>query len=62
MTIQQKNKQKKQLIKKLKPNMYWGIDIQEKMKLGYSYKDAYALVSREKIRELFENDERIERE
>jgi hypothetical protein len=42
--------------------MYWGNDIQDKMKLGYSYRDAYALVSREKIRELFENDRKVERE
>lgn len=42
--------------------MCWGDDIQAKMGLGYCYKDAYALVSKEKIRELFENDAKIQRE
>lgn len=40
-------------------DMYWGKDIEDMMKLGYRYEVAYALVSKEKIRELFENDVRI---
>ncbi len=40
-------------------DMYWGKDIEDTMKLGYSYKIAYALVSKKKIQELFDNDVRI---
>lgn len=41
-------------------DMYWGKDIEDTMKLGYSYKIAYALVSKRKIQELFDKDVRIE--
>jgi len=40
-------------------DMYWGKDIEDMMMLGYSYEVAYALVSKKKIQELFENDIRI---
>jgi hypothetical protein len=40
-------------------DMYWGKEIEDMMKLGYSYKLAYALVSKEKIQELFDKDVRI---
>lgn len=40
-------------------DMYWGKDIEDTMKLGYSYEIAYALVSKRKIQELFDNDVRI---
>lgn len=39
--------------------MYWGKEIEDTMKLGYSYEVAYALVSKAKVQELFENDVRI---
>ncbi len=40
-------------------DMYWGKEIEDMMKLGYSYQLAYALVSKEKIQELFDKDVRI---
>lgn len=40
-------------------DMYWGKEIEDMMKLGYSYELAYALVSKEKIKELFDKDVRI---
>jgi hypothetical protein len=40
-------------------DMYWTKEIEETMKLGYSYEIAYALVSKEKIQELFEKDIKI---
>lgn len=40
-------------------DMYWTKEILDTMKLGYSYELAYALVSKKKIQELFENDVRI---
>lgn len=41
------------------PDMYWGKEIEDTMKLGYPYEIAYALVSKAKVQELFENDVRI---
>lgn len=40
-------------------DMYWFKEIEETMKLGYSYQVAYALVSKKKIQELFDKDVRI---
>ena len=40
-------------------DMYWHQEIQETMKLGYSYQIAYALVSKKKIQELFDKDVKI---
>lgn len=44
---------------KLSQDMYWGKEIEDMMKLGYSYEMAYALVSKQKIQELFDKDVRI---
>lgn len=40
-------------------DLYWHNEIEEMIKQGYSYKMAYALVSKKKIRELFEKDVKI---
>lgn len=40
-------------------DMYWHQEIENTMKLGYSYQIAYALVSKKKIQELFEKDVKI---
>lgn len=40
-------------------DMYWHKEIEDTMKLGYSYEVAYAIVSKQKIRELFDKDEKI---
>ena len=35
---------------------YWTREIEETMKLGYSYEVAYAMVSKRKIQEFFDKD------
>jgi hypothetical protein len=44
----------------IQQEMIWTQKIQETMKLGYSYEMAYAIVSKIRIRELFERDVKIE--
>jgi hypothetical protein len=38
---------------------YWHKEVEELMKLGYSFPIAYSLVSKRKIQELFEKDVRV---
>jgi len=40
-------------------DIYWTKEIEETMKLGYSQEVAYGIVSKRKIKELFEKDRKV---
>ena len=44
----------------LQQEMIWEQKVEETMKLGYSYEVAYAIVSKIRIKDLFERDIKIE--
>jgi len=43
----------------IQQDIYWTKEIEEAMKLGYSYEVAYGIVSKRKIQEFFEKDRKI---